>query len=105
MSRTLMEKFPVEGRVFETPTSDWTARVINDPEPGSSFSPFRDMVLFEIEFKRTDSAPSKVRRLRLWTSRGGLCSERDYHLLLFDPVLKWLSMSQDISGEIWCLGE
>jgi hypothetical protein len=100
-----MEKFPVEGRVFKTPTWDWAARVMNDPEPGSSSSPFRDMVLFEIEFTRMNSAPSKVRRLRLWTSQGELCNEREYPLLLFDRVLKWLAMCQDISGEIWCLGK
>ena len=100
-----MEKFPAEGRVFKTPTGDWAAKVVNDPEPGSSSSPFRDMVLFEIEFNRTDSAVPNARRLRLWTSQGKLCNEREYPLLLFDRVLKWLSMCQDISGEIWYLGK
>ena len=104
MSRTLMEKFPIEGKVFETPTWNWAARVTNDPKPGSTLSPYPDMVLFEMEFSRTDSAPSEPRRLRLWTSKAGFCNEGDYQALLFDSVLKWLSSSQDISGEIWCFG-
>jgi hypothetical protein len=100
-----MENFPIDGRAFETPTSNWVARVMNDPKPGSSFSPYPDMVLFEIEFKRTDSAALEVRCLRLWTSQAGLCKAGDYQILLYDRVLKWLSISQENSGEIWCFGE
>jgi hypothetical protein len=105
MSIALLERFPVDGRVFETPNWNWAARIMNDPEPGSSFSPYPDMVLFELEFRRMNPAASEVRRLRLWTSHAGLCNEGDYHLLLIDRVHKWLSMSRDTSGEIWCLRE
>ncbi|HYK90672.1 MAG TPA: hypothetical protein VE398_18005 [Acidobacteriota bacterium] len=56
MSQSLMEKFQIEGRVFETPQWNWAARVVNDPKPGSSSSPYSDTVLFELEFRRTDPA-------------------------------------------------
>ena len=98
-----MERFPVRDRVFETPGGRWAANVLNDPEPGSSLSPYPDMVLFEIEFKRADEESPEVRHLRLWTSHSRLCSDADYQALLLDCVFKWLSMSQAISGEIWLL--
>jgi hypothetical protein len=101
MSQALMEKFPVQEKVFETTTRKWAASIMNDPEPGSSSSPYPDMVLFDLEFKETDTATSEVRRLRLWTSHTRLCNDPDYPTLLLDHVFHWLSMSQTISGEIW----
>ncbi len=100
MSQALIERFPV-GQVFRTEAGVWVASVVNDPEPGSPFSPYPDMVLFDLEFKETGTAAPEVRRLRLWTSHSRLCSDPGYPRLLLDRVSKWLSMSQEVSGEIW----
>jgi len=103
MSQALIEKFPVEGKTFEISARKWAARIANDPEPGSPLSPYPDMVLFDMEFQRTDAGASEVRRLRLWTSHARLCNDVDYPARLLDRVLEWLAASQAVSGEIWCL--
>lgn len=105
MSQALKERFPVQEKVFETPAGKWAASIMNDPEPGSSLSPYPDMVLFDLEFKGMDTATSEVRRLRLWTSHARLCCDPGYPTMLLDRVFQWLSTSQAISGEIWFVAD
>lgn len=101
MSQAMNRKFPVEEKIFETAGEKWAARILNDPKPGSLSSPYPDMVLFDLEFKRTDASASAVRRLRLWTSHARLCDDPDYSTMLLDRVSGWLSLSEAVSGEIW----
>jgi hypothetical protein len=101
MSQALIEKFPVEDQIFSTRARKWTARIMNDPVPGSPSSPYPDMVLFDIEFKEANSSVPEVRRLRLWISHARLCSDPGYPGQLVNRVSQWLSMSQVTSGEIW----
>jgi hypothetical protein len=103
MSENLVEKLLVQGEVFETSAGQWSVRVVNDPGPGSVLSPYPDMVLFDLEFKRMDVGDSEARKLRLWASHTRLGSDPGYATLLWQRAIHWLATSTTLAGEIWYL--
>lgn len=95
MSNLLHELFPINGRVFESPTGKWRAELTKDPEPlvGS------DRLLFDLSFHNIDDERVATRRLRLWTSDAGLHTRKEYVPQLFNFILSRLSMTNAIEEE------
>jgi len=103
VKRMLIEKLLAEAGAMEEGTAQrWSASIVNDPERGSSRSPYPDMMLFDMRFERMDVAGHTVRTLRLWTSYSQLCSDPAYARALIGRMKDWLATSHDANGEIWC---